>query len=130
VAGEECVFVALPDGRLLHLHGAYEAMDCAARALDSELDRPYRALAVRREGDTWAAGAIAIEVVELPADTEGQELMLTVTEEGERALEVDGRAALAGIPALERAVGGRFEAYVLRATRLDHNLWEIGIDPL
>jgi hypothetical protein len=85
---------------------------------------------VRREGDTWAVGAVAIEVVELPADTEGEELMLTVTQDGERALEVDGRPTLDGMDALERAAGGRFDAYVLRATRLDERLWQIGIDPL
>jgi hypothetical protein len=105
-------------------------MKAAARALEGELDTPYRAVAVRREGDTWAVGAVAIEVVELPADTEGDELMLTVTQEGERALEIDGRSAIGGIDALEQAVGGRFDAYVLRATRLEGRLWEIGIDPL
>jgi hypothetical protein len=130
VAGDECVFAALADGRLFHLYGAYEAMDCAARALENEIDRPYRALAVRREGDIWAVGAIAIEVVELPADTDGEELMLTVTEDGERALEVDGRPSLEGLEALERAAAGRFESFVLRASRLDGRLWEIGIDPL
>jgi hypothetical protein len=56
--------------------------------------------------------------------------MLTVTQEGERALEVDGRPTLEGIEAVERAAGGRYDAYVLRATRLDERLWEIGIDPL
>jgi hypothetical protein len=128
--GEEAVFVLLNDGHLLPLHGAREAMEPAARALEGELDTPYRALAVRREGDTWAVGAVAIEVAELPADTEGEELMLTVTQEGERALEVDGRPTLEGIEAVERAAGGRYDAYVLRATRLDERLWEIGIDPL
>jgi hypothetical protein len=128
--GEEAVFVLLDDGRLLPLHGAREAMDPAARALEGELDTPYRALAVRRESDTWAVGAVAIEVAELPADTEGEELMLTVTQEGERALEVDGRPTLEGIEAVERAGGKRYDAYVLRATRLDERLWEIGIDPL
>ena len=128
--GEEAVFVLLDDGRLLPLHGAREAMDSAARALEGELDTPYRALAVRREGDTWAVGAVAIEVAELPADTEGEELMLTVTQEGERALEVDGRPTLEGIEAVERAAGDRYDAYVLRAMRLDERLWEIGIDPM
>jgi len=128
--GEEAVFVLLDDGRLLPLHGAREAMEPAARALEGELDTPYRALAVRREGDTWAVGAVAIEVAELPADTEGEELMLTVTQEGELALEVDGRPTLEGIEALERAAGDRQDAYVLRATRLDGRLWEMGVDPL
>jgi hypothetical protein len=96
----------------------------------AELDPPYRALAVRRDRDMWAVGAVAIEVAELPADTDGEELMLTVTEEGERALEVDGRPTVEGIDAVERAARGRFAAYVLRATRLEDRLWEIGIDPL
>ena len=124
------MFVSLADGRLIGLHGPEDAMDAAARALQGELEPPYRALTVRREGDTWAVGAVAIEVAELPADTEGEELMLTVTEEGERALEVDGRPTLEGIEAVERAAGDRYDAYVLRATRLDERLWEIGIDPL
>jgi hypothetical protein len=118
------------DGRVLPLRGAAEVAECAADALEGELDRPYRALAVRREGDRWSVGAVAIEVAELPADTEGEELMLTVTQEGERALEIDGRPTLDGIEALERAAGGRFDAYVLRAARLEGRLWEIGIDPL
>ena len=56
--------------------------------------------------------------------------MLTVTDRGERALEVDGQPAEHGIDALERVAGGRFEAYVLRATRIEGALWEIGVDPL
>jgi hypothetical protein len=128
--GDEAVFVLLGDGRLIPLHGPREAMEAAARALEGELDTPYRALAVRREGDVWAVGAVAIEIAELPADTEGDELLLTVTEEGERALEVDGRPTLEGIEPIERAAGGRYDAYVLRARRLDERLWEIGIDPL
>jgi hypothetical protein len=122
--------VLLGDGRLIPVHGAQEAMEAAARALEGELSTPYRALAVRREGDAWAVGAVAIEVAELPADTEGDELLLTVTEEGERALEIDGRPTLEGIEPIERAAGGRYDAYVLRGTRLDGRLWEIGIDPL
>jgi hypothetical protein len=128
--GEEAVFVLLDDGRLLPLHGPREAMDAAARALEGELDTPYRAVVVRKEGDTWAVGAVRIEVAELPADTEGEELLLTVTEEGERALEIDGRPSLEGIEAIEQAAGGRYDAFVLRAARLEGRLWEIGIDPL
>jgi hypothetical protein len=128
--GDEAVFVLLEDKRLIPLHGPREVMDAAAGALEGELDPPFRALAVRREGDAWAVGAVAIEVAELPADTEGDELLLTVTQEGERALEVDGNPSLEGIEPLERAAGGRYDAYVLRATRLEGALWELGIDPL
>lgn len=56
--------------------------------------------------------------------------MLTVTQEGERALEVDGRHTAEMPPGLEEVAGGRYDAYVLRATRLDGRLWEVGLDPL
>ena len=105
-------------------------MTCVATALGAEVETPYRATAVRRHGDTWAVGAVAIEVADLPADVQGDELILTVTEGGERELLVDGRPALAGLRALEHLGGGRHEAYVLRAKRLDGSLWEVLIDPL
>jgi hypothetical protein len=94
------------------------------------LDPPYRALAVRRGGDTWAVGAVAIEVKELPADIQGDELMLTVNEQGECELVVDERPAVIGIEPLVRLAEGRFETFVLRAARLQDRLWEVRIDPL
>jgi hypothetical protein len=127
--GDQCVCVLTREG-LVALEGSPESARCAAGAMADQLDPPFRAVAHRREGTTWVVGAVAIEVVELPADTEGDELMLTVNERGERALEVDGRPALSGMDALERAAGGRFDAYVLRATRIQGRLWEIGVDPL
>jgi hypothetical protein len=127
--GDECVLVRTAD-EIVVLDGSRAAADCAAAALDKQLEPPYRAVARRREGEAWAVGAVAIEVIELPADTQGDELMLTVTERGERALEVDGRPAMEGIDVLERAAAGRFDAYVLRATRIKGSVWEIGIDPL
>jgi hypothetical protein len=129
-AGDECAFVALADGRVVHVGGDADVSDCAAESLSGELQPPYRAVAVRREGDTWAVGAVSIEVVELPADTDGDELMLTVTEEGERALEVDGNPSAAQLGALDDVAAGRFDAYVLRAKRLVGRLWEVGVDPL
>jgi hypothetical protein len=127
--GDECVFV-LTESELIVLAGSAETARSAAELVADQLPPPYRAVAHRREGDSWVVGAVAIEVAELPADTEGEELMLTVTERGERALEVDGHPALVGIEALERAADARFPAYVLRARRIRDRLWEIGIDPL
>jgi hypothetical protein len=123
--------VLLEPGRALGEAGdAPDVVECAERALGAEVEPPYRATAVRRQGDTWAVGAVAIEVADLPADVEGEELMLTVTEEGERELRVDGRPVVADLRALERLAAGRHEAYVLRAARLQGTLWEVLIDPL
>jgi hypothetical protein len=130
-AGERCVIVCPAEGRMRVDEGDPRAANCAAGALEGELDPPYRALALRREGDTWAVGAVAIEVAELPASVRGEELMLTVTEEGEQELLVDGEPAPAeaGL-ALTALAAGRFDAYVLRAARLEDTLWELTIDPL
>jgi hypothetical protein len=128
--GDDCIFVALEPSRLLYIRGTVDVSDCAAKALEGELDPPYRAVAARRDGDIWAVGAVAIEVADLPADVEGEELMLTVTEEGERELLVDGRPNLTGIDALTRSAGNRHTAYVLRAARLQGSLWEVTVDPL
>jgi hypothetical protein len=129
--GGEYTFVVLETGRVLGEEGdAPDVAACAEEALIGEIEPPYRATAVRRENDTWAVGAVAIEVADLAADVEGEELMLTVTEQGERELLIDGRPAVAGLPALERLGAGRHEAYVLRAARLQGTLWEVLIDPL
>ena len=129
-SGDACVFVVVPGREPIHVGADSGPLACLAGALGGALEPPYRAVGIRHEGSTWAVGAVRIEVVELPADTEGEELMLTVTQEGDRALEIDGRTTAESIPALEEAVGGRYDAYFARATRLDKGLWEIGIDPL
>ena len=128
--GETCVFVVIEGREPIHLSGDDGVLGCLAPAVAGALDPPYRAVGIRHEESTWAVGAVGIEVIELPADTEGEELTLTVTQEGERALEIDGRPSAEAIPALEQAVGDRYDAYFVRATRLDNELWEIGIDPL
>jgi hypothetical protein len=128
--GDRCVFVCRAEGRVRVDEGDQAAAACAAEALEGELDPPYRALALRREGDTWAVGAVAIEVAELPDDVRGEELMLTVTQEGGRELLVDGEPAEAGLDALTALAGDRYDAYVLRAARLEGALWEVTIDPL
>ena len=127
---DTAVFVVVPGRAPIHVGGDEGPVACLAEALGPAMQPPFRAVGVRQEGARWALGAVGIEVAELPADTEGEELMLTVTQDGERALEVDGRPTASLIPGLEEAAGGRFDAYFLRATRLDERLWEIGLDPL
>jgi hypothetical protein len=120
----------VPGREPIHLAGDSAPLPCLAKAFREALEPAYRAVSIRHERSTWAIGGVRIEVTELPADIEGDELLLTMTQEGERALEIDGRPTTEAIPALEHAVGGRYDAYFARATRLDQGLWEIGIDPL
>ena len=129
--GSRVVFVhARPGLARLREGDAEGAVRCALAALEGVLPPPYRAAAVRREGDVWAVGAAAIEVADLPADIEGEELTLTVTHEGEHELTVDGRPGVAGVHELAERVRGGHDAFVLRALRIEGSLWEIEVDPL
>jgi hypothetical protein len=116
VEGERASFVALPGGDLVVEEGP-ASVEPLATALEQELQPPYRAEAVRRDDGLWAVAGRRIEVVELPGVT-GEELELT-THEGDRTLLIDGERAFGSIPLLERP------DHVVRARRLDGELWEV-----
>jgi hypothetical protein len=126
--GDELDFVALPDGTLV-VDDDFdaEALTPLADALEQSLSPPYRARAVRRGGDTWAVAANRIQVIEVPEPVEGDEVELTVSD-GERTLLVDGGPSFGGVPTLERLSDD--DAYVVRARRLDGDLWEVRVSPL
>lgn len=123
----ELDFVVLPEGVVV---GDIPRPVARELVRDLGLEPPYRALAVRRAGDSWAVGAVAIEVAELPADIEGEELTLTVNELGERELIVDGRPSVAQIETLVGLAQGRYATFVVRAQHLQDTLWEVRVDPL
>ena len=121
VAGDRAEFVALPDGSLVVEHGEGD-LAALATALESEVRPPYRAEAVRRHGTLWAVAGRRIELVELPGLT-GEEIELT-THGAERTLLVDGERGFGTIPLLERP------EQVVRARRVDGELWEVEAAPL
>jgi hypothetical protein len=132
LAGDAVVFVALPNGTLL-VEGDDDVPDGAltplAEAIEETLPPPYRAEAVRRGGAVWAGAASAIEVVELPPGTSGDEIVLSVSD-GERTLKVDDFPSFGSVPALEQLGASRHEAYVVHATHLDGDLWEVAVSAL
>jgi hypothetical protein len=119
--GERARFVALEGGDLIVEEGP-DQLEPLATAVERELAPPYRAEAVRRHGQLWAVAARAIEVRRLPG-VAGDELELAV-HGAERTLVVDGRPAFGSVPALERP------EHVVRASRLDGDIWEVAFDPL
>ncbi len=128
VRGDRVEFAALPDGTLVVDEEDGDAnLGPLAEALESRLDAPYRAEAVRQIDDVWAVAGRRIEVVTLAA--EGEEIELT-EHGGERALVVDGAQVFGTIPELEAAGRSQGDAYVVRAHRLDGDLWELRADPL
>jgi hypothetical protein len=128
--GEELDFVTLPDGTLLVEDDVPDgALSPLADALEQELTAPYRAHAVRREGDVWGVAANRIEVVEVREAVEGDTVSLAVQGE-ERTLLVGERPAWGDVPTLESFAAQRHRDYVLHAERLDGDLWAVKVNPL
>ena len=129
IRDDPVVFVTLPDGELLvEVGDAPGDLTALAEAVEHERPPPYRAQAVRRDGDSFAIGVVGIEVAELP-ETDGDSVTLTVNE-GVRELEVDGRPGPGPAEALERLGKGVGGSYVVRAERLKGDLFEVRVDRL
>lgn len=129
--GDEAMFVALADGRLL-VENAPDGFDPEpfAAALEGAIERPYRAVA-RRRPELWAVGAASVEVRELDPDPDGDDLELSF--DGTMlALMVDGMPAAPDRAESLRSLAQSREdgAYVAQAHRLADHLWEVSILPL
>jgi hypothetical protein len=128
--GDTVHFVALADGTLVVEEDEPDgALTPLADAIETRLAPPYRAEGVRRDGALWGVAGRRITVVSEPGLV-GEEAELVLTSSGS-ALTVDGQHRLAHVPALEAAgrAGGSVEA-VVRASRLDEDLWEVETAPL
>jgi hypothetical protein len=126
LAGEEVHFVTLPNGDLVvDDDQPPDTLAPLAEAVEETIAPPYKAEAVKREADVWAVAARRVEVAELDASGDVLEL---VVHNGERTLSVDGARAFGTVPELERL--GEGDSYVVRARRLDANLWEVEANPL
>ena len=128
LTGDEVHFVALPNGDLVvDEDEPPETLGPLAEAVEATLRPPYRAEAVRQEDDVWGVGASRIRVENFEAA--GDELELVSTAE-ERVLTVDGARVFGSEQALERLGEAEGQHYVVRAQRLDDDLWEIEANPL
>jgi hypothetical protein len=124
LGGDNARFVALEDGTLLLEEGEGD-LTPLADAIEHEVKRPYRAVAVRRGETQWAVAGQSLRVVRLP-EPGGDEVELALRGD-ERTLVVDGARAFGTLPELEALAEGDA---VIRAARLDENLWEVRVDPL
>jgi hypothetical protein len=124
VEGSNARFVALGDGSLLIEEGEGD-LSALADAIDQEVKPPYRAIAIRRGGAQWAVAAHGLRVIQLP-EPGGDEVELALRGD-ERTLIVDGERVFGTLPELEKLAEGDS---VIRAARLDGDLWEIRVDPL
>jgi hypothetical protein len=130
LTGDQVVFVALPDGTLLVNEDVPEgALEPLAAALGQELETPYRARAVRRDGEVWAIAGNRIEVLQVPEEIEGDTVSLAV-QGGERTLLVGERPGWGDVPTLEAFARDRYSEFVLHAQRLDGDLWAVDVKAL
>ena len=128
--GDQVDFVALADGTIFTDDELPdEALTPLADALDSVLEAPYHALAVRQDGDIWGVAAMRVNVVEVPEDVPGDKVDLAVNE-GQRTVLVDDVESRVEVPSLEQFAAQQFGSFVLRGTRLDDTLWEVTVLPL
>jgi hypothetical protein len=128
IRGDEVEFVALPDGSLIVETEEGDAeLDPLATAVEAQLAPPYHAKASRQSDRIWSVFANPTRVAEFAAH--GEELTVTMVD-GERAVTVDDRPSKAAVPELERLGEQEGADYVVRASRLDGDLWEIQSDPL
>ena len=100
-----------------------EALASFAAAVDSSLERPYRAEAVPRGRGLWAVAARRIVVLDAPG-LQGREAELVSTREG-RSLHVDHQPRFGSVPSFEQQGLEHGEEYVVRAFHLVDDLWEV-----
>jgi hypothetical protein len=130
LGGEALHAAVLPDGTTIVEDAdaagtppADEAMRPIREAVEATLPRPYRLEAVSRGNGLWAVAARRIDVVAAPGLT-GREAEVVSTREA-RTLHVDGQPRFGSVPAFEAAGRGAGDEYVVRASHLTGDLWEV-----
>jgi hypothetical protein len=127
--GDEKRFVVLDDGAVLVEGGEDgEKLQPLAQSLQSRLAPPFRAEAVRRGETRWAVAGARIATVKAPG-LRGDTAELVSSREG-ATLQVDGRPSFGSAPALERVGEAVGQEYVVRAKRLQGDVWEVDASPL
>jgi hypothetical protein len=126
--GDSVDFVALADGTLVVSEDVPEgSLGDLADALEEQISPPYRASAVRDEGDVWSVAAQGITLVELPG-IRGDVVDLTVMG-GMRELTVDGGPAGQGVPMLDILAEEHGDVSV-HAERVDGDTFAVDVFPL
>ena len=123
--GESVSFVALEDGSLVVDEDVPDgSLSPLADALEENISPPYRATAVRDDGDVWSVSAQHLSVAEIPG-IEGDVVELSVVG-GNREVSIDGERATEWAPALDALAEGSGDT-VVRAERIDGDLFTIDV---
>jgi hypothetical protein len=125
LAGDRIEFTTIPNGDVIVGEETGDvAVSPLADAGEQRVSPPYRAVAQRHDGETWAVAAKGIQVARIPFP-EGDKLEFSQhVDRGE--LRVDGEASDALVPPeLERLGEGLGDSFYVEAERIDGDLWEV-----
>jgi hypothetical protein len=130
LAGDRIEFTTIPNGDVIVSQETGDAdVSPLADAVERHVGPPYRAVAQRHDGDTWAVAAKRIEVAPIPFP-DGDKLELSRHGHDEELL-VDGEPSDASVPPqLERAGATAGENFYAEAERIDGDLWEVKVTAL
>ena len=125
LTGDTASFVALDDGTLVIDDDVPDhSLGPLADAIEEMLKPPYRAAAVRSDGDAWTAVAEKITIVQLPG-LEGDVVDLSVVG-GTRELTIDDEPASRSLPALDALTEEQGDV-ALHAERVDDDLFAVDV---
>jgi hypothetical protein len=129
LTGSRIEFTSLPGGDLLvdDEDGAGD-LSPLADSVEQDVQPPYKALAVRQDGDLWAVAAKRIELVRIDFPHAGS-LELS-RKDSWTDLRVDGEPSDAQIPQLEGLGEAQGRDFFVKAERLDGELWEVRVSVL
>jgi hypothetical protein len=130
LAGDKVEFTTIPNGDVIVDEETGDAdLSPLADAVERRVESPYRAVAVRQDGDLWAVGAKRIEVAKIPFPS-GERLELSRNGD-EEEFRVDVESCDAAIPAeLEQLGEAAAEGFYVEASRIDGDLWEVRVTAL
>jgi hypothetical protein len=129
LTGDSVKFIAIPDGTLVTDEDEPDdSLAPLADAVEATVRPPYRAEAVRQNASRWSVAAVRITVVEATG-LEGDEAELVTTAESS-TLTIDGRPVYGSVPSFERVGEAHGSTYVVRAERIDGDLWQVEAMPL
>jgi hypothetical protein len=129
IAGDYAVFVVLPE-RLIIVEEQEGDSDLGvlADAVESRLEAPYRARALRVDERRFVVVASEIETIELPG-LAGEELVVFALPDGQRTAVLDGETHELSQPELEPILEESVPC-LLRLENIDESVWNLNVDLL
>jgi hypothetical protein len=123
--GDRIEFTTIPNGDVIVGEETGNAdVSPLADGVERYVSPPYRAVAQRHDGETWAVAAKRIEVAKIPFP-EGDKLELSRNGDGAE-LRVDGEPSDEAVPPeLEQIGAAAGESFYVQAERIDGDLWEV-----